>query len=171
MTTSERDEQRPTGLDARPCASVLGAPQVAYGARPVSGEVKGIPVATATLVAVMLAGCFGSGLPAGWRQLIITVANHSSQPATLVVGDDRPGMGGPARPVGTVDPGVVPAKVTMDVLFGIPPGSGWAIFVNPSPEYGPLIRAADVPENAAGRQPFTISIGEGGTMSWGRPSY
>jgi hypothetical protein len=126
--------------------------------------VKSIRVATAVLVAVTVVGCFGSGVPAGWRQLIVTVENQSAQPATLIVAEDGPVMG---RPVGTVDPGIVPAGVTMDVVFGIPPGSRWAIFVNPRPEYGPLLMPADVPENAVGRQPFTITIGESGTPSWG----
>jgi hypothetical protein len=131
--------------------------------------VKRIRAATAVLVAVTLAGCFGSGLPAGWRQWIVTVENQSAQPATLVVAEDGPvGMG---RPVGTADPGVVPAGVTMDVVFGIPPGSGWAIFVNPGPERGALLGAAEVPEDAVGRQPWIIMIGESGSPSWGIRPY
>ena len=127
-----------------------------------------IRIATSVLVAVTVAGCFGSGLPAGWRQLIVSVENESAQPATLVVAEDGPvGMG---RPVGTADPGIVPAGVTTDVVFGIPPGASWAIFVNPGPERGALLGAADVPADAVGRQPFTIMIGDDGP-NWGIRPY
>jgi hypothetical protein len=130
--------------------------------------VNSFRIATAVLVAVTVVGCFRSALPAGWRQLIVTVENQSAQPATLLVAEDGPVMG---PPVGTADPGVVPAGVTMDVVFGIPPGAQWAIFVNPVPERGALLGAADVDENAVGRQPFTILIGESGSPSWGIRPY
>jgi hypothetical protein len=44
------------------------------------------------------------------------------------------------------------------VTFDVPPGGGWAIFVNPRPDVGPSIIAADVPQGATGKMPFTIEI-------------
>jgi hypothetical protein len=121
--------------------------------------VNSIRVVAAVLVAIGVAGCFGAGvapgLPAGSRQWIVSVQNKSARPATLVVAEDAPAMG---RTVGIADPGVVPAGITMDVVFGIPPGSGWAIFVNPGPGRGPLVTSGDVPMNAVGKMPFKIVI-------------
>jgi hypothetical protein len=70
------------------------------------------------------------------------------------------------RPLGTAEPDVVPAGVTMDVTFGVPPGQEWVIFVNPEVvENGGLVGARDVPEGASGRMPFTFHIDEDGQVS------
>jgi hypothetical protein len=66
------------------------------------------------------------------------------------------------RSVGTADPSTVPAGATQVVVFTVPPGQGWAIFVNPSPVRGPLILAQDVPPNFGGRLPGTIRIAANG---------
>jgi hypothetical protein len=70
------------------------------------------------------------------------------------------------RSVGTAVPSTVPAGATQDVVFTVPPGQGWAIFVNPSPGRGPLILAQDVPPNFGGEFPGTIIIGANGDSSF-----
>lgn len=98
-------------------------------------------------------------IPAGARQWIITVQNLSAAPVTLLVAEDTMPVG---ELVGTADPARVPPKTTMDVTFTVPPGQTWAIFVNPSPERGPLILASDVPPHATGRLPVSIGVGVDG---------
>jgi hypothetical protein len=121
----------------------------------------------AIFVAVGLAGCDNAGFVsqprAGWRQFIVTVENQSPRPATLAVAANRSPM---ERPTGTAEPGVVPPGVTMDVTLDVPPGQGWAIFVNPTePQMGPLVRAHDVPPDASGRMPITVHIDIHGNVS------
>ena len=122
----------------------------------------------AILAVVALAGCDDASLGgrplAGWRQFIVTVENRSPRPATLVVAEDRLPI---EEPTGTAEPGVVPPGATMDVTLGIPPGQGWAIFVNPGdPGNGPLVTAHDVPPQAAnGRMPFKVHIDQLGQVS------
>jgi hypothetical protein len=77
----------------------------------------------------------------------------------MVVGDDGMFDG---HPTGTVDPSVLPPGITEDVVLGIPPGIGWAIYVNPGPDRGPSITWRDVPPDAAGRMPFSIVVTERG---------
>ena len=96
----------------------------------------------------------------GARRWIITVENMSAQPAALFVAEDVSPMG---RSVGTVVPNSVPAGATQDVVFTVPPGQGWAIFVNPGPNLGPLILAQDVPPGVSGVLPLTIGIGPDGS--------
>ena len=96
----------------------------------------------------------------GARRWIITVENLSAQPAALFVAEDESPMG---RSVGTVVPNSVPAGATQDVVFTVPPGLGWAIFVNPGPNLGPLIIAQDVPPGVSGKLPITIGIGPDGS--------
>lgn len=98
-------------------------------------------------------------LPAGWRVWVINVENMSDQPARLVVAEDVPPIG---EVVGLADPAQVPPQTTMDVRFEVPPGEGWAIFVNPGPERGPLLLARDVPADVAGDLPLLISIAPNG---------
>ena len=76
-----------------------------------------------------------------------------------MVGEDTIPIG---KTVGIADPARVPANTTTDVVFTVPPGRAWAIFVNPSAERGPLILAMDVPPDAEGRLPVTISVGPDG---------
>lgn len=83
------------------------------------------------------------GVPGG-RLWTVTVVNKSPRPATLVVAEEtEAGLAG--RMVGTVTPSVVPAGATRDVTFALPPGEGWAIFVNPGPNTGALLIWAEVP--------------------------
>ena len=120
----------------------------------------------AILLAAAFAGCdvaaelLPQDVPVGGRLLIVTFENHSSRPAAAVVAADN---GGPFQPVGTANPRTVPANSTVEVRLGIPAGSGWAIFVNPGPDRGPLVVAADIPPNAMGAMPFTIGIGRDGS--------
>jgi hypothetical protein len=136
--------------------------------------------AIAFAVTVMLAGC-GMGvitgdparpaMPAGSREWIIEVDNQSAQPALLMVAEDTMPVG---QLVGVADPPQVPPKTKQDVVFSVPPGQTWAIFVNPGPERGPLILAMDVPPDAEGRLPVAIVIspnGEPGAMSGDNPGW
>jgi hypothetical protein len=102
----------------------------------------------------------------GTRRWIITVENLSGQPARLFVAEDLAAMG---RSVGTAVPSTVPAGVTQDVVFTVPPGQGWAIFVNPGPNRGPLILARDVPPNARGVLGVTIQITQDGSPNVSAP--
>lgn len=118
------------------------------------------PLALA-LVLIALTGCdlapFGPAVPPGGRTWTIKVINRSARPATLVVAIDGLGAG---RVVGTANPGVVPPGTTVDAIFGVPPGDGWAIFVNPGPNMGPLLLPTDVP------LADLIEIGADGGPSW-----
>ena len=103
----------------------------------------------------------------GARRWIITVENSSAQPAALFVARDESPMG---AAVGTAVPNTVLAGATRDVVFTVPPGQGWAIFVNPGPNLGPLILAQDVPLGASGDLPLTIGIGPDGSPSVSVPN-
>ena len=70
------------------------------------------------------------------------------------------GQFGAGLVVGTTTPSVVLPGATVEVIFGVPPGTGWAIFVNPGPNMGPLILPNDLPE-AIG-----IEIDREGNPSW-----
>jgi hypothetical protein len=122
---------------------------------------RGIRIAAIALTLVVVAGCdvapFGPAVPPGGRTWTIKVINRSPRPATLVVAIDGLGAG---RVVGTANPGVVPPGTTVDVVFGVPPGDGWAIFVNPGPNMGPLLLPTDVP------LADLIEIGADGGPSW-----
>lgn len=101
--------------------------------------------------------------PPGSRQWRITVENQSRAPARLFIAEDEMPMG---ATVGTVVPNTVPAGDTQEVVFTVPPGEDWAIFVNPSPAYGALIGARDVPPDAAGELPIGIVVNaDGAPMS------
>lgn len=120
--------------------------------------------------AVMVGGC-GTGvipgdpaLPPGSREWIIEVDNQSGQPARLMVAEDTQPVG---DLVGTADPPQVPPGTKQDVVFTVPPGQTWAIFVNPSAQRGPLILAMDVPADAQGALPLSIVVGPNGDPSVG----
>ncbi|HUF06864.1 MAG TPA: hypothetical protein VMP86_05705 [Candidatus Binatia bacterium] len=98
----------------------------------------------------------------GARAWIVTVENQSADETHLFVAADRSPMG---ELVGTATPASVAAGVTQQVVFTVPAGSGWAIFVNPSPGMGPLILAQDVPPDAAGALPIRIIVQPGGAPS------
>lgn len=115
-------------------------------------------------IAAPLVGCGALApiLEPGSREWIVTVQNDSNRPAVLTVAEDR---GTPGRVVGSVEPASVPPRTSMEVAIRVPPGEGWAVFVNPGPNLGPLILAQDVPPNAAGDLPLTIFVAEDGSPS------
>jgi hypothetical protein len=120
---------------------------------------------TVAAMLVLATGC-GTGilpgdpmLESGSRQWIIPVQNESAREAVLLIAEDAPFMG---DAVGRVEPSTVPPNTTQDVVFTVPPGDGWAIFVNPGPDRGSLIGALDVPPHAEGRLPVTIIIAPNG---------
>ncbi|HEY6569664.1 MAG TPA: hypothetical protein VIZ22_05210 [Candidatus Limnocylindrales bacterium] len=125
----------------------------------------------ALAIASWVAGCgvvdLATPLPPGSRRWVITVENQSDRPAIVEVAEDA-GQEGPI--VGTVSPNPIPAGATVDVMFGIPPGRGWAIFVNPGPDRGPLITSSDVPPVAQGKLPVKIVIGSDGSPGAQVPS-
>jgi hypothetical protein len=90
---------------------------------------------------------------------LVTVNNQSGRLARLVIGSDGMYDG---QPTGTVDPSVLPPGITENVVLVIPPGIGWAIYVNPSPDRGPSITWRDVPPDASGQMPFSIVVTERG---------
>ena len=98
------------------------------------------------------------------RQWIITVDNQSAEPARLMVAADTMPVG---DLVGRAEPSSVPPKTTQEVVFTVPAGEGWAIFVNPTNVRGPLILARDVPPNIIGKLPLSIFIGPDGEPSAG----
>ena len=100
----------------------------------------------------------------GGRLWTVKVVNRSPRPATLVVADEtEAGDAGPL--VGTVTPSVVPPGATVKVTFALPAkgSTGWAIFVNPGPDTGPLLTWTDAP--LAGE----IRIGADGRYVWSSP--
>jgi hypothetical protein len=88
------------------------------------------------LVVVLGALAFGltaCSLPVslgGGQVWIIEVENTSDAPARLAVAEDGLPRG---DIVGTANPESVPAGETVEVTFTVPPGEGWAIFVNAVP--------------------------------------
>ena len=98
----------------------------------------------------------------GAREWIVTVENQSARDAHLFVAMDTSPMG---DLVGTATPASIPAGASQQVVLAVPAGTGWAIFVNPSPTMGPLIGAQDVPEEATGVLPITIYVQAGGMAS------
>ena len=92
----------------------------------------------------------------GSRVWIIPVQNTSPRPALVAVAEDRSPMG---DLVGTAQPAAIPAGQTVDVTFTVPSDrADWAVFVNPGPNLGALITAADVPPGVSGRLPLTILV-------------
>lgn len=125
------------------------------------------------LVSLLLTAC-GTGLipgdvamPNGSRQWIIDVDNQSGRDALLFVAVDAMEMG---DVVGIADPPTVAAHTRRDVVFTVPPGELWAIFVNPSPQRGPLLLAVDVPPGVTGRLPISVAIDPNGEPSMSVPS-
>jgi hypothetical protein len=94
------------------------------------------------------------------RVFSIPVNNTSEEPAELFVASN-------AQPtlllVGTVEPNTVAPGQTEDVVFTVPQGEGWGIFVNSSFDMGPLILAPDIPPEASGQLPFEIIVDQFGS--------
>jgi hypothetical protein len=119
-------------------------------------------LALAWLPAAMLAALAACGVldvaqapQPGGRVWVIPVTNDAALPAVLSVAEDTGAQG---RIVGTADPPRVA------------PGAGWAIFVNPGPETGPLILASDVPGGASGALPLHIQVARDGSPSVSAPA-
>jgi hypothetical protein len=103
------------------------------------------------------------------RVLTIPVQNTSGEPAQLFVARDTQPL---EFLVGTVEPSTVGPGLTNDVAFTVPAGKDWAIFVNPSPDRGPLILATDIPPDASGQLPIDIIVdqfGSPGVQTFGEP--
>jgi Kelch motif len=103
-------------------------------------------------------------VPAGARTWKVTVVNNSSVPATLFLAED--GEDGIGHLCGSVTPNVVPAGVTENVTFLLPPKTvtGCWILVNPVPGQGAsLFETSDAP--IAGE----VFIQEGGQGGWLSP--
>jgi hypothetical protein len=100
-------------------------------------------------------------VPAGARSWKVTVVNKSSEPATLFLAEV--GENGIGQLCGSVTPNAVPAGVTEEATFLLPPKtvtSCW-IWVNPVPgQGGSLFQTSDAP--LAGK----IFIQEGGQGGW-----
>jgi len=103
-------------------------------------------------------------VPPGARSWTVRVVNESSGPATLFLAED--GENGLGQLCGSVTPNVVPAGVTGQVTFMLPPRSesGCWIWVNPVPgQGGSLFETSDAP--LAGE----IFIQQGGQGGWLSP--
>jgi hypothetical protein len=102
----------------------------------------------AALAAIMIAACAPGpapfvARPAGGQNVVITVINESPRPALLVVAEvTEDGLAG--RQVGVASPGVVPAGATVDVVFSLPSGDAWAIFINAGRNRGPILGPAEL---------------------------
>jgi len=103
----------------------------------------------------------------GGRVWVIPVTNDAALPAVLSVAEDTGAQG---RIVGTADPPRVAPGASAEIRFTVPPGTGWAIFVNPGPETGPLILASDVPGGASGALPLHIQVARDGSPSVSAPA-
>jgi hypothetical protein len=141
-----------------------------HAATPPDWQVGSRRLAALVLILATLgaAGCelvepSGREVPTGMRALIIPVANESGRPAVLLVAEDRHPVG---QPVGSAEPAVVPPGQTLDVRFIVPNAPGWAIFVNPGPEIGPLLMEVEL-RNCVGHVPASIQVGPRGEPSWG----
>ncbi len=128
------------------------------------------PLAAALLAAgLAMAGCLpGRSMPAGSRQVVITVDNQSPLGATIEVAPM--GLGGqigrpvgPARWVGVAEPGSVPPG-RHPVSFLVPPTSDWAIYANGGELIGPL----DIGSHL-GTLPIEIVIMANGDPAWTSP--
>ena len=140
------------------------------------GEGPALKLATIVAAAVLVLGCGATATPSVTalatptptrtatpvvRVFTVTVNNQSARPATLVIGRDGMFDG---HPTGTVDPSILPPGITEGVVLGIPAADGWAIYINPGPDWGPSITWRDVPPDAAGQMPFSIVVTDAG---WG----
>ena len=126
-------------------------------------------LAATVLLAAMVVGCLpGPQMPAGSRQLVISVQNGSSRPVPVFVasmGVSEPGGQVPATAVrGLAQPGIVPPMTTVQVVFTVPPTNDWAIYANG----GELIGPADVGGHA-GKLPIAIVISADGIPGWTSP--
>ena len=99
-----------------------------------------------------------TSMPPGSRQLDVSVENDTDLRWQLFVAEDEVPMG---DLIGTATPAVLPANGTIRVVFTVPPGREWAIFVMLTGGMGPLIQAQQIPADASGHMPFTIYVHDG----------
>ena len=128
-------------------------------------------VVALTLGAVLAAGCLpGPAMPAGSRELIIDVNNHSDAPAVLEVAGQGFGTNealmpvGRGRWVGLARPMIVPPNSSQPVSFFVPPDDRWSIYANG----GELIMEIDV-RGHTGKLPISIEIDPTRQPGWTSP--
>lgn len=97
-----------------------------------------------------LANLLPPRVPPGGRIVVVTVENRSRGPAVLMIGawsdaDKANGFDRPLQAVGSAQPASVSSGAKVDVRFGVPAGTEWALFVNPEPQRGLLFTANDAP--------------------------
>jgi hypothetical protein len=112
----------------------------------------------ALLYGALVLGCGLMPVPVlNGEVIVMEVANHGAQPATLVVassGDER-------KIVGSAEPSIVPAGQTVTVRFVVPPAGHWAIWANG----GELMGDRDIGQRR-GKLPMGIDIGGDGSPGW-----
>jgi hypothetical protein len=104
-------------------------------------------------------------VPVAARRLIIEVSNNSDRDAVLLVASDEGTNFPNVRKVGTARPPLVPPHATINVVFTVPQTGNWAIFVNPSPDYGPLLMGMEF-GTCAGLVPIGIRVNADGAPGW-----
>lgn len=135
--------------------------------------------------ALAISGCDLANLlpprvPPGGRVVVITVENRSPAAAELIIGawsdaDKTNGFERPLEAVGSAQPTSVSPGAKVEVKFGVPAGTEWALFVNPGPRRGLLLTANDAPGATVAfkivvepdGEPFMWSSGDAG---WDPPS-
>ena len=112
------------------------------------------------VLAFLLTAC-GTGaipgdvaMPNGSRQWIINVDNQSGEDARLIVALGNVEIG---EQVGNATPAVVAPRTKRDVVFAVPPGDEWAIFLTTA-QRGAMLTANDVPLDVAGKLPISLVI-------------
>ena len=127
-----------------------------------STPLRSIPLLVVVLAVVAwpLEACTPIGVrELGSRELIIEVVNGSPLAAELAVDASLGGERG-----GSVRPDVVPAGVTQQVAFTVPPGQAWVI-VGPAPRRSPVVFGDDIPLGVSGELSVTIVVGPDGDVS------
>jgi hypothetical protein len=131
---------------------------------------RALDLACRVAVAIALTGCGilpVDPLDPDARRWIIPVQNQSNLPVIVAVAKDQGFMG---KLMGRAEPNPVPPRSQVDVAFSVPQDQGWAIFVNPGPDRGPLIMPFDVPAGRTGRLPLMIFVNVDGEPSVSAPN-
>jgi hypothetical protein len=121
-------------------------------------------VSGAAVIVLTIAGCsmlippnVDPGPLPGGRRWIIEVDNQFAQPASLLVAvDGAPGPATNIGPTAAATPSTVPPFSKIDVTNDVPAGTGWAIFVNPTPRRPAHSRVTSCERD--GKLPVTINI-------------
>jgi hypothetical protein len=107
-----------------------------------------------------LANVLPPKVPPGGRIVVVTVENRSHEPAVLIIGawsdgDKAKGFARPLQAFGDAQPASVSSGAKVDVRFGVPAGTEWALFVNPGPQRGLLFTSNDAPGETV---PFKVVV-------------